>query len=92
MLRRSLLKAAAALPAASLFGADSFDVAAEERPRVLRGAAKYLNEPPITVIDREFAAQRRRQARLFLGRRLLVARSEESRWSLYPARRHEQPG
>jgi hypothetical protein len=49
MLRRSLLKAAAALPAASLFGADSFDVAAEERPRVLRGAAKYLNEPPITV-------------------------------------------
>jgi Alginate lyase len=49
MFRRSFLKAAAALPAASLFGADSLDLAAEERPRVLRGAAKHLNEPPITV-------------------------------------------
>jgi hypothetical protein len=46
------LKAAAGLsiaPAATLFGADSFDVGAEERPRVLRGAEKYLKERPVTV-------------------------------------------
>jgi hypothetical protein len=49
MFRRSFLRAVSALPAASLFGAGSFDVATEERPRVLRGAAKYLNEPPVTV-------------------------------------------
>jgi hypothetical protein len=49
MFRRSFLKAAATLPAASLFGAESFDLAAEERPRVLRGAEKHLNDPPITV-------------------------------------------
>jgi hypothetical protein len=49
MLRRSFLKLAAALPAAPLFGADSFDLAAEEKSRVLRGAGKYLSEPPITV-------------------------------------------
>src|SRR5215475_2221026 len=49
MFRRSFLKTACALPAASLFGADSLDLAAEEKPRVLRGAEKYLNDPPITV-------------------------------------------
>lgn len=49
MLRRSFLQAAAAFPAASLFAADSLDLKAEERPRVLRNAAKYLNEPPVTV-------------------------------------------
>jgi hypothetical protein len=49
MFRRSFLKAASALPVASLFGEDSFDLAAEERPRVLRGASKYLHVPPVTV-------------------------------------------
>jgi hypothetical protein len=49
MFRRSFLKTACALPAASMFGADSFDLAAEERPRVLRGAQKHLSEPPVTV-------------------------------------------
>jgi len=49
MFRRSFLKTACVLPAASLFGADSFDLAAEERPRVLRGAEKHLDEPPVTV-------------------------------------------
>jgi hypothetical protein len=48
MLRRSLLKAAA-LPAAHLFAKDTFDLTAIERPRVLRGAANYLHEPPVTV-------------------------------------------
>ena len=49
MLRRSLLKAAAALPAATLFAKDDFDLTALERPRVLRGAEKHLKEPPVTV-------------------------------------------
>jgi Alginate lyase len=49
MLRRSFLKVAAALPAASLLAAEQFDLAAIERPRVLKGAAKYLKEQPITV-------------------------------------------
>ena len=49
MLRRSLLKCAATLSAARLFAADSFDIAAIERPRVLRGAEKYLKEAPRTV-------------------------------------------
>ncbi len=49
MLRRSLLKAAAALPAAALFAKDDFDLTALERPRVVRGAEKYLKEAPVTV-------------------------------------------
>ncbi len=49
MLRRSFLKTSAALPAATLFGADKFDIAAIERPRVLRNAEKYLKEAPVTV-------------------------------------------
>ena len=49
MRRRSFLKCAAALPAASLFAAEKFDLAAIERPRVLRGAAKHLDEKPVTV-------------------------------------------
>ncbi len=49
MRRRSLLKAAVGLSGASLFAQSDFDVAAMERPRVLRGANRYLNEPPITV-------------------------------------------
>jgi hypothetical protein len=49
MRRRSFLKAAAVLPASLSFAAARFDLAALERPRVLRGAAKYLKEPPITV-------------------------------------------
>ena len=49
MLRRSLLRCAAALPAARLFAAESFDILAIERPRVLRGAANYLKEAPVTI-------------------------------------------
>jgi hypothetical protein len=49
MLRRSFLKSAAALPSVSLLAADRFDLAAIERPRVLKGAAKSLKEQPITV-------------------------------------------
>src|SRR5580700_4371520 len=50
MLRRSLLQTLAILPAARLVrGAAAFDVAAIERARVLRNAAKYLNQPPVTV-------------------------------------------
>jgi hypothetical protein len=47
--RRAILKSAAFFPAASLFAAESFDIAAIERPRVLKGAAKYLKEEPVTV-------------------------------------------
>ena len=49
MFRRSFLKTAYALPVASLFGGDSFDLAAEEGPRVLRGAEKHLADLPVTV-------------------------------------------
>lgn len=49
MLRRSFLQASAALPAAALFAADKFDIVAIERPRVLRNAAKYLKDEPVTV-------------------------------------------
>jgi hypothetical protein len=49
MLRRSFLKAVAALPAASLLAADAFDLAAIERPRVLKGSEKYLKDQPVTV-------------------------------------------
>jgi hypothetical protein len=49
MRRRSLLKAAAGFSGASLFAQRDFDLAAMERPRVLRGADRYLNEPPLTV-------------------------------------------
>jgi len=48
MNRRRFLHTAAALPAA-LRAAPRFDLAAFERPRVLRAAAKYLDEPPVTV-------------------------------------------
>jgi hypothetical protein len=50
MLRRSFLQTLAILPAARLIrGAAAFDVAAVERPRVLRNAAKYLNQQPVTL-------------------------------------------
>jgi hypothetical protein len=49
MFRRSFLKTACALPVASLFGGDSFDLVAEEKPRVLRGAEKHLADLPVTV-------------------------------------------
>ncbi|HXK07238.1 MAG TPA: alginate lyase family protein, partial [Verrucomicrobiae bacterium] len=48
MNRRRFLHTAAALPAA-LRAAPRFDLAAFERPRVLKAAAKYLDEPPVTV-------------------------------------------
>ena len=49
MLRRSFLKACAALPAASLFAAGKIDIATIERPRVMGNAAKYLKDAPVTV-------------------------------------------
>src|SRR5215471_17429474 len=47
MTRRSFLQTTAA--PAILRAAAKFDLAAFERPRVLSAAAKYLNEPPVTV-------------------------------------------
>src|SRR5436190_745417 len=52
MNRRSFLQSVAALPAAvraGLGASDRFDLTGFERPRVLKAAAKYLNEPPVTV-------------------------------------------
>ena len=49
MNRRGFLQTAAALPAVLRATAGKFDLEAFERPRVLKAAAKYLNEPPITV-------------------------------------------
>jgi hypothetical protein len=52
MNRRSFIQSAipavAAMPAL-LRGAEKFDLRAFERPRVLKAAAKYLNEKPVTV-------------------------------------------
>src|SRR5512141_1971094 len=47
MQRRTFLASALALPA--LRGAEKFDLAAIERPRVLAAATKYLGEAPVTV-------------------------------------------
>jgi hypothetical protein len=50
MLRRSLLQTLAIMPAARLVrAAVAFDVDGFERARVLRNAAKYLKEAPVTV-------------------------------------------
>ena len=50
MHRRQFLASAFAGPAARALGADSaFDLAAIERPRVLKAAAEYLSAKPITV-------------------------------------------
>ncbi len=50
MLRRQFIQGVAAFTATRpIRGAGAFDVAAIERPRVMRNAAKYLNEDPITV-------------------------------------------
>jgi hypothetical protein len=50
MLRRSFLGTLGALPVARLLrAAPLIDVDAIERARVLRNAAKYLDQPPITV-------------------------------------------
>jgi hypothetical protein len=48
MNRRTFLQTTVALPAV-MRGAAPFDLAAFERPRVLKNAAKCLNEPPVTV-------------------------------------------
>src|SRR2546430_1506159 len=48
MNRRRFIRAAVALPTV-LRAAEKFGLAAFERPRVLKAAAKYLNEPPVTV-------------------------------------------
>jgi hypothetical protein len=50
MLRRTFLRAAFAAPAASwAAAATKFDLAATERPRVLRAANTYLADEPVTV-------------------------------------------
>src|SRR5205814_3144466 len=49
MNRRTFLQTAAALPAVARAASAQFDLASFERPRVLKNAAKYLNEPPVTV-------------------------------------------
>ncbi|HKD67025.1 MAG TPA: alginate lyase family protein [Candidatus Binataceae bacterium] len=50
MIRRDFLRASLALTAARLVrGAETFDLAAIERPRVLKNAAEYLTAKPITV-------------------------------------------
>ncbi len=51
MLRRDLLKSSLFLPAAGgwLHAGEGFDLAAIERPRVLKAANSYLDEAPVTV-------------------------------------------
>jgi hypothetical protein len=50
MQRRAFLQAAISASVASRgFCAPRFDLAAIERPRVLKAAAKYLEQPPVTV-------------------------------------------
>jgi len=50
MLRRHFLQGSLCAPALGLAAPDTrFDLAAFERPRVLRAAARYLAEPPLTV-------------------------------------------
>ena len=50
MQRRTFLASALALPAMRApRAADKLDLAAIERPRVLKAADKYLNEQPVTV-------------------------------------------
>jgi hypothetical protein len=49
MLRREFLHSLAIVPAFRLTYAAGFDVAAIERPRVMRNAAIYLKEEPVTV-------------------------------------------
>jgi len=50
MLRRDFLLAGLVSPAAGdLWGAEKFDLAAIERPRVLKAAAGYLTAEPVTV-------------------------------------------
>src|ERR1700691_6166184 len=50
MNRRDVLRAAALVAATRVAGAaDQFDLAAEERGRVLKAADQYLSEQPVTV-------------------------------------------
>jgi len=50
MQRRRFLQSVLALPAARFArGAETFDLVAIERPRVLKAAARYLSEQPVTV-------------------------------------------
>jgi Alginate lyase len=49
MRRRDFLSSAALAAAGCARGAEKFDLAAIERPRVLRAADRYLSEQPVTV-------------------------------------------
>jgi hypothetical protein len=49
MHRREFLQGLAALSAGAALGAETFDIVAIERPRVLKAADKYLAEKPVTV-------------------------------------------
>src|SRR3954451_9362258 len=49
MQRRTFLQGLTLLPAGLTSGASGFDLAALERPRVLKAAKGYLAEKPITV-------------------------------------------
>jgi hypothetical protein len=69
--------------------AQQFDVAAFDRARVMKAADSYLNDKPVTVTASH--SPRGRPARLLFRRRLLVARPENSRRPVRPARRHDEP-
>lgn len=50
MLRRNFIRSAAAFPLVRVAkAAAAFDLVAIERPRVLKNAARWLGEPPVTV-------------------------------------------
>src|SRR3977135_123224 len=49
MTRRTLLTAAACLPARRAFASKKFDIAAFDRVRVLGASDRYLSEQPVTV-------------------------------------------
>ena len=87
MKRRTIF----ALPAA-LYAAPAIDLAAIDRKRILESANRYLGEKPITVTASSSPRCARRQTRFLQRRRLLVARSAESRRPLYPARWDDKPG
>jgi hypothetical protein len=89
MQRRTFLASALALPAMRASrAAAKLDLAAIERPRVLKAANKHLGEAPVTVTGGQ-SAERGGHARFLQRRRLLVARPGEIRGTLHAARRHD---